>query len=161
MKLYLVRHGDATHLAEEGGRPLSQEGLKEVSIVSKFLGQHPIEIDQIYHSGKLRAEQTANELARAIQPKPSIAVLSGLLPNDDVKPISLYCNDWQKNTMLVGHLPFMGKLASKLLFEKGEADCIHFQTAAVLCLERAAAFRWYINWFLFPSLIAEKGGGED
>jgi phosphohistidine phosphatase len=161
MKLYLVRHGEATHLAEESGRPLSQAGLKEVSIVSKFLGQHHIEIGQIYHSGKLRAEQTANELARAIQPQPKVDVLSGLLPNDEVKPILPYCNNWKKNTMLVGHLPFMGKLASTLLFEKEEGDCIHFQTAAVLCLERAAAFHWSINWFLSPSLMNEKGGEGD
>jgi phosphohistidine phosphatase len=153
MKLYLVRHGDASSLSIDDKRPLSEIGIAEVRQMAKFLAQNSVSVNQIYHSGKLRAEQTAALLAEEIAPSPSVESFPGLMPEDDIKPISLYCNHWQKNMMLVGHLPFMGKLFSELLSEIEEREFAQFQTATIACLEKVAAFRWSLMWFVSPKLL--------
>src|SRR5262245_6841036 len=103
MKLYLVRHGEALEMIEDINRPLSKKGHQEVEIMASFLQKNAIQVDQVYHSGVLRAEQTAMELTRGLNPSPTIGCLEGLKPNDDIKPIADYCNDWHQNIMLVGH----------------------------------------------------------
>lgn len=153
MKLYLVRHGDAASPGEDPQRPLSEKGQAEVRIIAKFLQDNNVMVDQIYHSGKLRAEQTAATLATGIINKVPIGILQGMLPDDPVKPIGVYCNHWQEDVMLVGHLPFMAQLVSELLFDRDDKQCVDFQTAGILCLERITIFHWCISWFVSPNLL--------
>lgn len=154
MKLYLVRHGDALDSTLDASRPLSKKGQLEAMIVAKFLQKNNIEAEQIYHSGKLRAQQTAESLASVMQSHPQINMLEGLKPDDNVKPIAVYCNHWQQDILLVGHLPFMSKLVSELIFKQDDKLCIDFHTASILCLQRLGIFQWYISWFIFPSLLS-------
>ena len=154
MKIYLVRHGDALNMTEDSQRSLSTQGRQEVQRMARFLGDNQVTVAQIYHSGKLRAQETAKELATGLSALPRIDVLSGLRPDDPVKPIAVYCNHWQEDVMLVGHLPFLSKLAAELLFEQEDKQCTEFQTAAILCLNRIALFQWSIAWFVNPSLIS-------
>jgi phosphohistidine phosphatase len=153
MRLYLVRHGEAV-VGEEGGqRPLNDKGQQEVRLMAKFLQENHILVNQIYHSGKLRAEQTAAALAAGLVARVNIDVLPGLLPDDSVKPIAVYCNHWIDDIMLVGHLPFMAKLVSELLLDRDEKQLVEFPTAGIICLERIAVFHWCILWFISPPLL--------
>ncbi len=153
MKLYLMRHGEATLPNINPERPLSEIGLVEAKKIRDFLERSQVQIDQIYHSGILRAEQTAKILAECIEPMPKLDLLLGLMPEDDIKPIALYCNHWQKHTLIVGHMPFLGKLFSMLLLEKEETERIFFHTAAIACLEKIASFHWSLSWFTYPDLL--------
>jgi phosphohistidine phosphatase len=155
MRLYLVRHGDAVTAEQDIQRPLSHKGQDEVSIMAKFLQANNISVDQIYHSGKLRAEQTAVALAAGKVAVP-ITRLPGLLPDDPVSPIAISCNEMEQDVMLVGHLPFMAKLASELLLDKENMQLVDFQTGAILCLERIAIFHWCIFWLMSPSLLSSE-----
>lgn len=151
LKLYLVRHGDAVGIGENIRRPLSEQGLKEVKKMGQFLADHTPPIKQIYHSEKLRAEQTAEEIAQYLTPPPKLNVLEGLLPDDNVEPLVVYSNQWEEDTLLVGHLPYLANFASLLLMSQGA--CFDFKTAAALCLEKVAPSQWCIAWFVNPQLL--------
>ena len=63
MMLYLVRHGDAVGADVNPTRPLSEEGREEVLKVAHHLKKNRIEVDHIWHSGKVRAIETAEIIA--------------------------------------------------------------------------------------------------
>jgi phosphohistidine phosphatase len=52
--------------------------------------------------------------------------------------------------MLVGHMPYMGKLAAQLTTGNKERDFLEFTTATVLCLKRGGRGAWYIGWMVTP-----------
>ena len=53
--------------------------------------------------------------------------------------------------MLIGHLPFLQRLASLLLTGSDSLELISFTYSAVVCLEYTE--KWEIAWFLTPDLI--------
>jgi phosphohistidine phosphatase len=57
--------------------------------------------------------------------------------------------------MLVGHLPFMERLAGQLLTGDAEQPVIDFTNAGIVCLEKQDE-RWQAIWILTPD-IAEAG----
>jgi len=59
--------------------------------------------------------------------------------------------------MVVGHLPFMARLASYLILGQIEPPVIRFQNSGIVCLERLADVSgWQIIWALMPKV----GGGS-
>jgi len=53
--------------------------------------------------------------------------------------------------MLVGHLPFMERLASFLITGSADKPVIRFQNSGIVCLEKETdAGHWTIRWTLFP-----------
>ena len=53
--------------------------------------------------------------------------------------------------MLVGHLPFMERLASYLLMRQEDVSILHFKTSAVACLSMDSG-QWTLEWFLPPGM---------
>lgn len=152
MKLYLVRHGEAVSALDDTARPLSEHGTIEVKKMANFLAKNKVNVAAIYHSEKLRAVQTAQLIAEALGYLIAKRI-HGLLPDDSVKDMSHLCNHFEEDLMLVGHLPFMGKLVSELMLEREDQLCVEFQTAAIICLERLMPTQWCITWLLHPSLL--------
>jgi phosphohistidine phosphatase SixA len=66
MRIYLAQHGLAVPKDVDPDRPLSDQGHQHVELLSDFLKQAGIRVEQVFHSGKTRAEQTASILARSI-----------------------------------------------------------------------------------------------
>ena len=59
--------------------------------------------------------------------------------------------------MIVGHQPFLGLLAARLLTGKCKTDPIAFQRGGVLCLDRPADDGpWQVAWLVTPALLAEN-----
>ena len=56
------------------------------------------------------------------------------------------------DTMLVGHLPFMGRLVGRLVTGDEHVDVVAFVPGTVLCLEPAADDRWRVVWMVRPGL---------
>jgi phosphohistidine phosphatase len=113
MRLYLVHHGEAKSEAEDPERSLTirgEEETRKISGAAKRLGIRP---SRIYHSGKKRAEQTAGIIARAFDL--SVQPGQGLNPNDDVRPWVERISGEAEDLMIIGHLPFLEKLASFLV----------------------------------------------
>ncbi len=65
--------------------------------------------------------------------------------------------------MVVGHLPFMGRLVSHLVAGSEDADVVAFQPGTVACLERAdgedaedgedGEGDWAVAWMVWPGLL--------
>lgn len=62
--------------------------------------------------------------------------------------------DWENDTVLVGHLPFMAKLVAKLVTGRENDGVAAFQPGSMICLERGETGSWTINWMLRPVLFA-------
>ncbi len=63
MRIYLVQHGEAVAKDVDPERPLSEQGHNDVEKIATFLGNTQLGMERILHSGKLRAEQTAEIFA--------------------------------------------------------------------------------------------------
>ena len=88
MDLYLMQHGQATTETEDPERPLTDAGRAAVQRVAKRARAAGVRISGCVHSGKLRAEQTAQLLVREIGVEPSVEARPGLAPNDPVVPVA-------------------------------------------------------------------------
>jgi phosphohistidine phosphatase len=157
MRLYLVQHGDAVPERLDPERPLSAAGRQDVEAVARLLARNGIRAERLAHSGKLRARQTAELLAAALAPGMVPETMTGLNPNDPVEPVAQSIAEWTSDVMLVGHLPFMGKLVAHLIAGDERKLVVAFVPGTVVCLERGEAGRWAIMWMVRPELASGTG----
>ena len=158
MILYLVRHGEAKSAAEGLEPSLTQRGREAVSRISNWAKQQEVRPVQIRHSGKRRAEQTAQILAEDLKPSGGVVAVSDLSPNDDPRSIVKLVAKEEKQLMFVGHLPFMGRLVSQLLVDDPEKELVRFQTASMACLHRDGDL-WTLRWFVGLEQMREGNPG--
>jgi phosphohistidine phosphatase len=111
--VYLVRHGEAVPAEADPKRPLSARGRNEVEGTTRGLRDQGARVDEIWHSEKLRAKQTAKIIARTLGVK-VIIEKKGLNPDDPATPIAEFLRQTDKTILIAGHLPFLPKLASLL-----------------------------------------------
>ncbi len=152
MKLYLIQHGEAKPEAEDPERSLTRRGEEEarrVAMAAKRLGLHP---SKICHSGKLRAKQTANLFAEALN-RPAEAA-QGLSPNDDVRPWRARISEGSDDLMLVGHLPFLEKLVSLLISGDENKRLVFFRYSVIVCLDQREDKGWGVRWILTPEMVS-------
>ena len=150
--LYLVRHGEARNGAEDSERSLTENGRQMVEKIASFMAkQHP-RIDQIRHSGKKRAEETARIFAQYLSPSGGTIAIPGLAPNDDVEAMVEIVENESDIIMLVGHLPFLNRLASLLLLNHSEKNILRISPGSVLSLNRYGTV-WELEWMLIPDLL--------
>src|ERR1700674_2201913 len=153
MRLYLAQHGDAAPVEVNPERPLSELGREDLRRLAKFVGGSGIRVQRVFHSGKLRARQTAELLATQIASAEAIEAAVGLNPNDPVEPMSDWISDWSEDTLLVGHLPLMGRLVAYLVSGAGDRQVAAFQPGSLVCLERDTGGCWAVAWMLRPELF--------
>ena len=156
MKLYLVQHGEALPKDADPARPLSDAGHSAARTVGAQLAVAGLRVGAILHSGKARAEQTAALLAGCLGTDRPAEPRGGLNPNDPVAPLAAEAAAWRDDTMLVGHLPFMARLAGLLVTGGDSPDLVLFTPGSVLCLERDDGGRWHMAWMLRPELLADS-----
>jgi phosphohistidine phosphatase len=149
MNIYLVRHGDALSAAENPQRPLSPDGRNRVQQTARLAVERNVEVSAIYHSGILRAKETAEILASSIMPLPQVAPLSGLLPEDDPAIVQAEIEVAKASMMFVGHLPFMSRLAGLLVNGDPERPVVEFSPAMMVCCAKSSA-QWKISWQIAP-----------
>lgn len=155
MKLYLVQHGDSLPKEKDPDRPLSEKGFADVARLAAFL-KGRVRAARVIHSGKTRARQTAELLAAAMASDQKIEVLSGINPMDPTAPVAEQVQHWNKDTLMVGHLPFMGKLVARLVNGAEESGIVAYRPGSVACLERSDDGRWTVVWMLRPDLLSEQ-----
>ncbi|MEE8146587.1 MAG: phosphohistidine phosphatase SixA [Longimicrobiales bacterium] len=145
MHLFLVQHGIAKSEAEDPERPLTEEGADAVRRMGAWAVGQGLVIDQVRHSGKLRAAETAEILAGYLGPAEEPFAVPGLGPMDDVRPVADGLGDEGGPIMVVGHLPFLARLAGLLLAGSADATPVAFTNAGIVCLERGAE-GWRVEW---------------
>jgi len=152
MALLLVQHGKSLPKEADPEQGLSDEGRAETGEVASVARERGVRIARIVHSGKKRAAQTAEIFASALQPAAGLQKGEGLNPLDDVAAFSGKI-DASEDLMLVGHLPFMERLASFLITGAADKPVIRFQNSGIVCLDKdTVADHWTIQWTLFPGI---------
>ncbi len=152
MTLFFVRHGKSLSKDIDPDQGLSEEGISEVEQIANTAKRNGVRVSRIEHSGKKRAQQTAEIFASALNPKDGIQERSGLKPMDDVLVIANEISS-KDNLMLVGHLPFMAKLTSYLITGSTDKPVFKFQNGGILCMDQDVdTHTWVIKWALIPHI---------
>ena len=148
MLLYLMRHGEAEPAGE---RPLSAAGRQQVEKVAGAAARAGARPVHLFHSGKLRAQQTAEIAARVLGVSGVPRKTSGLDPNDHPNVARELVESLAEDALLAGHLPHMELLAALLVSGDAGRPLLVFPCAGMACLERDAVNkRWLIRWMLTP-----------
>ncbi len=148
MTIYLVQHGLALSQEEDPSRGLSSEGRKQTEKVAEHLQKMGVRVRQVCHSGKKRAEETAKIFADRLSDG-TIIMLAGMNPKDAVKTFAESIKN--DNTMYIGHLPHLSKLASYLLAKNDDGDLVQFTNSGVVCLGRNNG-KFELYWSIVPFL---------
>ncbi len=156
MKLYLVQHGEACAKDVDPDRPLTDQGRQDVKRLAAFLEQAGVRVVRVIHSGKLRAAQTAERLANALAPGVEPETSGLINPNDNPKAFDWQSESWDKDTLIVGHLPFMTRLLSHLVVEDEDMFITAYKPGSVVCLERGDDAHWHIDWMIRPELLSRS-----
>ena len=153
MKLYLVQHGEAVAKEDDPDRPLSDKGMTDVKHIARALTYARVEVERVIHSGKLRAQQTAEILVGEIAPGVQLEIHDQIRPNDNPGTFDLLSDNQNTDIMVVGHLPFMAKLVSHLVAGDDSLALVVYRPGSIVCLETIEADNWQINWMLRPKLL--------
>lgn len=149
MEFYLVRHGEAVSQALNGERPLTPGGRRDVERLGQGAAKRGIQPGQIFHSGLLRAQQTAEILSESLGPVKGVRESIGLRPDDDPLIAKAELESSTVSLMLVGHLPHISRLASFLVAGNTDQELVQFAPATVLGLSYEN-YHWKILWKLTP-----------
>jgi phosphohistidine phosphatase len=153
MHLYLVQHGEAEPKSIDPARPLTTRGRQEAEQVAAFAARLDLEVGQIRHSGKTRAEQTAAILGEMLSPPGGVVSVAGLAPKDDVVPVAEALGRESQPVMVVGHLPFLDRLAGFLVTGNPDYSVVRFHNAGIVCLALGEG-RWLVDWILTPEMTS-------
>ncbi|MBN1360073.1 MAG: phosphohistidine phosphatase SixA [Sedimentisphaerales bacterium] len=155
MRLYLVQHGKAMFKTEDPERHLTAEGQQEARRVARFVAPLGLRVGSLWHSGKPRAAQTAEIYAETIPTEEGPTAREGLAPEDNVALLRDELAVATEDIMIVGHMPFVAKLATLLLTGYETPAVIDFQKAGIVCLGRTDDNRWQVEWIVTPELLPE------
>jgi len=147
MILYLVHHGDAVGPDVDPRRPLSSEGKAEVERLAAraaALGAKPV---VVWHSGKLRAKQTAEAFWRACNALAQFSATKDLQPDDPPQWMRDRLRMEARDILLAGHFPYLPRLLA-LLITGGEAGVTFPQHGVVALETRDDGETWQEKWRL-------------
>lgn len=150
MSICLVQHGLTLPKTEDPERGLSDRGRGETLKIAEVAAGYGVKISQIFHSGKKRAEETAQIMAETLNPALGVGVLADIAAMDDVTTLGDRL-DPDSGHMVVGHLPYMEKLVAYLTTGREEPKVLKFQNSGIVCLDRDES-GWFIRWTLNPNI---------
>ena len=119
--LLLVHHGDAVGPAVDPMRPLSERGVAASAALAAKAASRGVKPDVIWHSGKIRALQTAQHFRRACNPQAALAAVHGLQPDDPPRWIRDELLGDARSILIVGHMPHLSGLLALLCPLEGAA----------------------------------------
>lgn len=157
MELIIVRHGEAELAFNDDNRHLTENGKEEVESVGRFLSSIGAQPEYIFHSNKARSIESAMRISKTYGNNVKLELEKGIGPEGDIFNIidiltlAKYC------AVIVGHIPFIERLTSYLLFQDPQRNLFDFDTGSVVCLKNIrevdferVANGWRIEWFLKP-----------
>jgi phosphohistidine phosphatase len=155
MELYLLRHGAAANAEDDPQRGLTSQGRAQVEEVVARAAADGVRVERVYHSGILRAQQSAEIAAGALGG--TVEPRSRLAPLDDVEPTVawLHGEPATSRVLLVGHQPFLGRLMARLVSGMDPNEVVELGTAELVKLEGApsgASGGFELRWSLQPHL---------
>jgi phosphohistidine phosphatase len=163
VELYLIRHGLAEERGEawpdDGKRPLTDKGRKRLRQSARALSALGVSFEVILTSPLVRARQTADIVAAALEDRPLVVSTESLAPEGGFAALAAELEKHAKRdrVALVGHEPGIGALAARLI---GSRQPIPFKKGAVCRIDVEAlppdgAGR--LQWLLPPRLLRRLG----
>ena len=137
MLAVLVHHSDAVGPAVDPQRPLSELGHRQAAWLAdqaRAAGYAPA---AIWHSGKLRARQTAEAFLRACNPMAEFRMVRGLRSEDPPEWMRDQLHAEERNVLLVGHMPHIAALAHSLSRDRRD-----FPPNGLIAFRRSADGEW-------------------
>ena len=139
---------------EDKERPLTDAGWAETKKIAFLLyANKNFRINEIFHSGKTRAKQTAEMIGQHLEIPDKVKIGNDLNPMDDPVIWQEIILKLKHDIMIVGHLPHLEKLTNKLLKTEKDKTIIKFQNSCVLCLESDEQGNWIVKWFIVPEAL--------
>ena len=122
MNLYLMRHGiavaaDDLGVIQDKERPLTSKGIKRMRRAARGMRRLGIEFDGILTSPLLRARQTADIVAAALDMRSRLEEVPELAPECSVEHLIVGLTRYQDrdHLLLVGHQPLLGQTLGSLI----------------------------------------------
>ena len=142
MRLYLLRHGEAEPFrTDDASRALTSRGEEQARRAGAALRRFETNIETIFHSPLLRAQQTARLVSEHF-PKIPLKETEHLIPTSDHRQLfdELNRSSGVHSILLVGHEPFLSTLISLLTSGSRNARVV-VGTGALSCMEVAAPIK--------------------
>ncbi|MCS6835330.1 MAG: phosphohistidine phosphatase SixA [Anaerolineae bacterium] len=154
MIVYLMRHGKAEDLAiSDEARALTSEGVRKTEEAARVLAHMKIQPSAIYASPRVRAQQTAHIVAKALGL--TVTTREALDFNFDLgRMVSLLAiHEDQEEVLLVGHNPSLSEVVrsacgANVMLKKGAVAALNWSQTA----PRQAELLWLATPALFGSL---------
>jgi phosphohistidine phosphatase len=146
--IYLVHHADAVAPEIDAQRPLSERGRAMAAQVAQDAAAKGVKPVAIWHSGKLRARQTAEFFLKACNPLAELSAIRGLQPDDPPAWIRDAIADEPRDLMFVGHMPHLPRLYA-VLVTGSEQTRPEFPMHGLVALEKLGD-AWVERWRLLP-----------
>ena len=141
MRLALVHHADAVGPYVDPQRPLSSLGHDQADRLAAQTKAAQFSPAAIWHSGKLRARQTAEAFLRACNPFAEFRMVRGLHPDDPPEIMRDAIAGETHDLLVVGHMPHIPALLQLLV--PGAAQ---FPAHGLVMLERNDQGGWEEVW---------------
>ncbi len=103
-------------------RPLSVRGRVEVDMLAQKAAERGAKPDVIWHSGKLRARQTAEAYWKRCNPLAAFSASRGLQPTDPTNWILDSLEGETKHILLAGHFPHLPRVLGRLTTGNPDAE---------------------------------------
>ena len=110
LRLYLAHHGDAVGPGVDIRRPLSDVGRVDTERVAAAAAAHGAKPMVIWHSGKLRARQTAEIFLRLCNPLADFSATRDLQPEDSPGWMADRLRFEARDILIAGHYPHLPRL---------------------------------------------------
>lgn len=148
--LLLVHHGDAVGSDVDTRRPLSARGRSAVDALARTAASKDLKPVAVWHSGKLRARETAEAFWRHCNALADFSAEPGLQPDDPPSVMRDRLSGETRDLVVVGHMPHLARLMR--LMVAGDIDAaLPFPPHGAVALEPAPggqAQRWIERWRL-------------
>ena len=145
MLLYLVHHADAVAPDVDARRPLSERGRAEVERVAAKAAASGAKPAVIWHSGKLRAKQTAEAFWHVCNPLAELSATRGLQPDDPPEWMRDRLRSEARDIMIAGHFPYLPRLLA-LLGTGGTAGAVFPEHGVVALITDDEGETWRELW---------------
>jgi phosphohistidine phosphatase len=139
----LLHHADALSPGIDSQRPLSSIGLEQAERVARAIQARGFMPAAIWHSGKLRARQTAEAARRIVSPFAEFRMVRGLSPEDPPSIIRDALLRESRDLLLVGHMPHLPSLLELLTRDMATTFPLH---GAVAVQSNDEGLTWAELW---------------
>ena len=118
-------------------------------MLAQKAAEHGARPEVIWHSGKLRARQTAEAYWKRCNPLAVFSAVRGLQPTDPTNWIVDALSGETRHLLLAGHFPHLPRLCERLITGGPDAGPADFPLNGIVALEEVDG-RWIERWRLKP-----------